>query len=520
MFPKKIHTYIYITGLCILATGLPISPFLLSVALITLMVNWLLQANYREKWKLINTRKSVWVISVFYLVYLTGLIYSSDKDWGLHDLRIILPMLVLPLVIGTSQDISIKHLKWILYCFTGSLLIHSILCIYLFLQLNHISDHSLAETTNFIDSIRLSLMVNMSIFTLLWLYSNTAEKIKWLYIPLIIWLILFLFLLKSFTGIIIFILVSFILILRSAFISKNRWFKFYIFLGAVLLILIPGIYFINAYEKFISKEKVNPSTIDRITKYGNQYQHDFNDKSIENGHYINLYFCEPELRSEWNKRSKLSYDSFNYLNQYLKYPLIRYLTSKGLRKDKDGVDQLTGKDIKNIEWGMTNYIFENKFSIYPRLYTAFWELYNYHHGANPTGYSISTRIEALRNGVHIIKKNFWIGVGTGDEFKAVEKQYKEDNSRLSEERRIVPHDQWVTFFMTFGLIGFIIIIWALFMPIFIEHKFRDYLFILIMLIGFLSFFDEDTLNTHVGVSFFAFFYSLFLFWKNPVNDKT
>jgi O-antigen ligase len=178
------------------------------------------------------------------------------------------------------------------------------------------------------------------------------------------------------------------------------------------------------------------------------------------------------------------------------------------------VDQLTNKDINNIEWGMTNYIFENKYSFYSRIYTAFWELYSYHHGANPTGFSISQRIESLKNTSHIIKKRFWFGVGTGDVFKAVKEQYKADNSPLSVERQIAPHDQWITFFMTFGLPGFLIIVFSLFAPIFIEHKAGNYLFILIMLIGFLSFFDEDTLNTHVGISFFAFFYSLFLFREN------
>ena len=166
------------------------------------------------------------------------------------------------------------------------------------------------------------------------------------------------------------------------------------------------------------------------------------------------------------------------------------------------------------------YIYDTKYSLYPKLYTSFWELYNYHNGANPTGCSIAQRIEALKNAMHIIKNKFWFGVGTGDVSIAVQKQYKTDNSPLSMEKRIGPHDQWVTFFMTFGLFGFLIIIWALFTPILIENKTGNYLFLIIMLIGFMSFTDEDTLNTHVGVSFFAFFYSLFLYYNNNLQNKT
>ncbi len=518
MFTTKVHNYIFIFGMCALAIGLPVSPFLISVAMITLTVNWLLQGNFNEKWLLIKKRKSIWIISVFYIVHLIALAYSSDINWGLHDLRIKLPLFVLPFIIGTSQLIDDKHIKWILYSFTASVFIHSIICIYLYIRLPYITDLSPASLTDFIDRIRFSLMVNMSIFTIFWLYQSTCKNLKWLYIPLVIWLIIFLFMLKSFTGMIIFILVAFILIVRKAYISNKIKYRCFYLILAILIIVIPGIYFTKAYFKFFAIENINFSTIDKYTMYGNKYENDFNDKAIENGHYINLYFCEPELRLEWNKRSKFAYDSLNRCNQFLKYPLIRYLTSKGLRKDKYGVDHLTSSDINNIEWGMTNYIYDSKYGIYPKIYTTFWELYNYHNGSNPTGGSISQRIESLKNAMHIIRKNFWFGVGTGDVSVSVAKQYKVDNSPLSIEKRIGPHNQWVTFFMTFGIFGFLIIIWSLIAPIFIENKANNYLFILIMLIGFISFLDEDTLNTHVGVSFFAFFYYLFLFQNNNLHD--
>jgi hypothetical protein len=71
----------------------------------------------------------------------------------------------------------------------------------------------------------------------------------------------------------------------------------------------------------------------------------------------------------------------------------------------------------------------------------------------------------------------------------------------------------VTFFITFGIIGFVISMFSIFAPDFSEKKWHDYLFIVFLIIGMLSMLNEDTLETQTGVSFFMFFYALLLFGK-------
>lgn len=513
VFSEQFHRWTYIIGLCLLAAALPLSVYFISVALIALSVNWVLEGDFRNKWCIFKQRKSVWIVLLFYGVHVIGMTYSSDIQTGLFDLRIKLPMLAFPLIIGTSRTMNDKYLLWILYSFIGALLINSILSFYMYMQLNHLSFHFIALTTDFIDGIRLSLMVDLAIFIMFWLIPRSRRPYQWIYIPIIIWFIIFVFLLHKLTGIVVLILISVFLLLRTAYRSNVPWMRWSMLVSVAIILLITGLYFTNVYIQFFTFDKVNPATIEKSTRYGNPYWHNFDKKNVENGHYIYLYMCEPELRQEWNKRSHFKYDSLNRCNQALKYPLIRYLTSKGLHKDSEGVDQLTNKDILNIEWGMTNYRFENEYSIFPIVYTAIWELYHYHIGENPSGFSICQRIEAFKTSMHVIKKNFWLGVGTGDFDVAMKKQYAIDNSPLSYERRIGPHNQWITFFMSFGLIGFLIILGSLIIPVFLENKFSNYLFLLIFMVGFLSFCDEDTLKIHVGSSFFAFFYSLFLFWK-------
>jgi len=45
------------------------------------------------------------------------------------------------------------------------------------------------------------------------------------------------------------------------------------------------------------------------------------------------------------------------------------------------------------------------------------------------------------------------------------------------------------------------------------RKFSDYFFLVFFIIVMLSMIPEDTIESQAGVTFFAFFYSLFLFGK-------
>ena len=143
----------------------------------------------------------------------------------------------------------------------------------------------------------------------------------------------------------------------------------------------------------------------------------------------------------------------------------------------------------------------------------------YKKSGDPSGQSLGQRIEYLITGWHIIKRNFWFGVGTGDVEIEFNKQYDLDNSLLKKEWRLRTHNQLLTFFITFGIFGVIWILFCLFIPPVIEKKYSHFLFTIFFLIGILSMLNEDTLETHVGVSFFAFFYSFFLFSIPDQDDS-
>ena len=74
--------------------------------------------------------------------------------------------------------------------------------------------------------------------------------------------------------------------------------------------------------------------------------------------------------------------------------------------------------------------------------------------------------------------------------------------------------------LTFGIIGFTWIMFVMIYTIYLEKKWNSYFFILVLSIFILSMLNEDTLETHVGVSMVSFFYSLFLFgYKNNIKPR-
>ena len=278
----------------------------------------------------------------------------------------------------------------------------------------------------------------------------------------------------------------------------------------------------HTISKFYTVEKIDFKNLEQYTALGNPYQHNTKLKQIENGHYVWLYVCPKELKREWNRISDFAYEGKDKKGQQIKTTLKRYLTSKGLRKDSVGVSALTDKDIKNIENGMANYIYAQRYTLYPKVYQIIWEIDVYRKGANPAGNSITQRWEFFKTASSIIQQNFCFGTGTGDVQDVFDEQYEKNESMLPPGKRLRTHNQYVTFFVSFGVVGFLMIMFCLLYPPIKRAGFRNYFFVVFFLIAMLSMLNEDTLENQIGVTFFSYFYALFLFgngFKLKENDE-
>jgi hypothetical protein len=226
-----------------------------------------------------------------------------------------------------------------------------------------------------------------------------------------------------------------------------------------------------------------------------------------------------ELTRTWKQRSAIHPDSLDARKQPLKGTLIRYLTSRGLDKDSVGVWSLTPHDIKMIESGKTSYLSGTKKGLANRLDKIFFEIDNYRNGGDPSGNSVTQRLEFWKCALAIIAENPINGVGTGDVNDKFQQQYEASQSQLDKAFRLRSHNQYLTYSVALGIPGGLYLIMTLLYPL-TRRRFRsDFLYVAFATVSILSFMTEDSLETQAGVTFFTFFSCMLLFIKPASEDK-
>jgi len=516
-FKKEHHFTIYFIGLALLSIGMPLSVFLVSVSQLILIGNWIVEGDFKNKIAILKERKSILIFIGVFLVHVLWLISTEDMKYAYKDIRIKLPLIILPIIIGTSCRLTFKQIKSLLLIFTGAIILSSLISTSILLGFTSIKINDIREISIFISHIRFSLLINISIFSLAYFllssHINRSNTEKVIYTISLIWLIVFLFILQSLTGIITFITTGYFLLLYKVIKLKKVYYRICFSLILVSAPVIIYVYLINQWNEFYTIDSKNIAELPLKTKKGNPYFHDINNNSIENGHWICLYVNFEELREDWPKYSNISIDGEDKRDQKIINTLFRYLTSKNLPKDAEGLSKLSKEDIQLIENGVTNYLYKDYTSLNARIHQTIWEIDIYKKGASPSGSSLTQRIEFLKAAFGIIKKDFWLGIGTGDLKKAFENQYKSINTQLDKNHQLRAHNQFVTFIITFGILGLFVILFSLFYPIIKEKGYKNYFFMTFFCIALLSMLNEDTLETQAGVTFFAFFYCFFIWGK-------
>jgi hypothetical protein len=322
------------------------------------------------------------------------------------------------------------------------------------------------------------------------------------------WFLFFLLYSGSMTAIILFFIAGPLVCIKMAIRNRGILFRYVLpslFLGSGLCIGIVLSYTVKQY--FTTDFSIE--TAAKYTPDGNPYFHNPQKAHIENGSYIFTYISDTELETAWNQRSKIHFNDCDKNGFPVRLTLIRYLNSKGLHKDRLGVEALSQKDIHNVERGIANVSYTHKLHIINRIYSLMWEMNEYYHSGGVVGYSMPQRIELWKNSVQLIKKHPLFGVGTGDVKDAFSQELQLNNSPMA-ETNMRSHNQYLTFSISFGIIGLLLIMFAMIYPSVVLKKYRSSLFLVFFCIILFSMLTEDTLEPQDGVTFFAFFYSVFM----------
>jgi len=484
-------TDVYFLGLCLLAASIPLSKVGMSIAQILLVGNWLIEWHLPMKFKSFFRNRTALILCSLYILHIIGLLYTVDFDYALKDLKIKLPMLILPLIIATSESLNYKKFRVLIIVFSLGLFASTLHAFYQYVTHNY---QDIRDICVFVSHLRISMLICISIFFLLKFTLSDKElgrKLKFAFVFLILWFIYFLFILKSFTGpLLIIVCFSTLIIINLSHIKK-------IIVRVALvsvIILVPVIilvYVLHTYNKYFSyTRKENP----RQEIVG--------------------------MQKVWNNRSKINYNGLDLDGDSIKYTLNSFLNSKEQSRDSASIACLSNEEVKAIEDGIDDVNLVNMHSLQARIYQALWEYKYYMITGNPTGYSIMQRLEYWRASIGIIKDNLLFGVGTGDVNIAFAEQYEKMNSPLSMRWRLKAHNQFLSFGVAFGIVGILWFVIVLFYPLF-KRKFRtDFYYQIFFIILFCSMLTEDTIESQAGLTIYVFFNTLLLLGRKEITGKT
>lgn len=474
--------------------------------------------NFVDKFSLFFKNKPAVVLTSIYLIHIIGLFYTSDYAYAMKDMRVKLPLLLFPVVISTMPRINYKQFKVMMLFYIAAVFVGSIISLVYILKAEFVD---IREVSPFISSVRFSLNVCFAFFALLYFMIFEPSYKIWYRIGfgvLAVWFIIFLVLLESVTGLGIILAIVIILAILIAFKSKNYLVRTSILLVAIAIPMSLFLYVRSVVISVSTAPEIDFSALDQFTTRGNQYLHDTTYHGIEDGRYIGLYINYDELREEWNKRSKLDFDGQVNGNYSLQETLVRFMTSKDLRKDADGFQAMTDFDIKMVEKGIANYNYNKNPGIRMRIMKIILGYEVYKETGDPSGSSVMQRYEYSKASLALIKQNFWFGVGTGDLEDALIGEYKDMGSELKNQYLFHAHNQFIAFFITFGVFGFLWFFVVLFYPALKERYFNDYFYLVFFLIMIFSMLSDDTLETQAGATLFAFFMTFLLFGRKTKNS--
>jgi hypothetical protein len=272
-----------------------------------------------------------------------------------------------------------------------------------------------------------------------------------------------------------------------------------------------GVYLTSVVRSFYTINEESIENLPEFTREGNSYLHDLTLYVTENGNYVWRYLEFAELEREWNRRSKLNYKGADKKGNELKATLCRYLASRNLPRDAEGINSLSEKEIFYIENGVPNYLYARPLNIKGRIYETLWEWEAYSGSGDPNGKSLSARVELWKNAVRAIWGSPLSGYGTGDVRKALKKQIIVNDSQLVYYGQFGPHNQYLATALAVGIPGLLWMLFAFFSPLFFYKKYTPpFLFYTLLGLLLLAALNEDIFETQASVTFFAFAYHILL----------
>lgn len=504
---KPVHYWIHFVAICGIVVGLPWSKIPLSLGTILLGFNLILKWDWKSYWN--NWKTNPWLrwFLLFLVIDWISLLWSANISAGLEDIRTKIPLYTLPLSLTALPLTQRKHLNWIGALYIGAMLFFTSLNFAYYKHwIGHVSYNDIRGMSLFVSHIRFSLMVVFAI-VLLASWFIRRYPYRFLTFPLVAWFLFYAYYSQVVSGYLVLAGVVMVVLYFKLQSINRPLIRRSLALSFVVAMIGFTVFVLKEIQPIPPRFEISADMINSKTANGNQYLFDIPEKMVwENGYPIQGFVCEKELMKEWNKASDLDYYGTDPKGNKLSWVIMRYMTSKGLKKDSLNFHKLSQQDIRNIEQGIAS-VQLLRGGVFSQLYRIRRQLVE---NEEPNGQSLLERIEYVKAGIYIIKNNGLFGVGMGDKEDAFQEAYRALNSKLLPENRNETHNQYLTSWITSGILGFVAfsLWWLSFFSA--GWKKQAVEWTCFAVICMLSFLTEDTLETQTGNTFVAFFFGLII----------
>jgi hypothetical protein len=504
-FGTNFHSSFHLFGISAFAVGLPTSKVILSLASMLMLLNLLMESNFKQYWKNIRSNRLLHILAAFWLLHLIALLWTDDFNYAFNDIRIKVTLLLIPLLLIAKPIQKGQQHLLIFGLFLSSLFVTSVYnygCYNHWIGQHHYDD--IRGLSLFGSHIRYGILIAMGAGISLYYFHQFKGLIKLLFICGFVWFSYYTYYSQIISGVVALAVVSVCYLLYVLFERSKRLGYFSLATTFLCIVLMAG-FFITGSPKQQLDAKYTVLSAQALTASGRAYTPLFNADGTVNKKPIFVNVCEPELNQEWKKRSSYDINGLDDREQAIRFTILRYMTSKKLNKDSVGVSLLSNQDIRNIEQGIGS-IQESGSGLMSRIDGIQFQL---RHNENPNGHSLLQRIAYWKAGIEIIKTNWLLGVGTGDVQTEFNREYQRSHSQLLPENRLRAHNSYLTSWISFGILGIVSFLLMIFVYLKWQLNQGNLIGIMFILVAMSTFLIEDTLETQMGVSFFAFFYGLY-----------
>ena len=487
----------------------------MSISLIGLFLNWIIELDFKRKWKKIKERKYLPLfLAGLFFVELFWLPFSEDILIGLNVLRIKLPLLLLPIILGSKDNFQKTEWKAIISSFFVGLLISTFWVYLVSIDIlpTKKTSGTIRDASIFMSHLRYSALLSLAFILVLFLaIKRWANNIFCLFFGLWLGFLIIKFsTLTAILGLFTSLIVGFLIWLKAENNPNKKIISLFVtslFLGSVgyLYAIVNEFYHIKKNERSEKIYSIN----------GEKYLHDFDNTFTENGYYLWENIAPKELEKEWNRVSEFSFKGKDQKGQKLKATLYRFLTSKGLNKDSLGLSKLSNQEIKLVESGCTSVINYNNFE--KRIRSLLYEMEFVKKNSNVNNQTLNQRLVFWQVGKEIMLIRPFFGHGPGGVKKEYKKYYSNNQTILTKDNQLLAHNQFITQFINLGAIGGLIWIFLLVYGSARVNKELWCLFVPYTILMLFMFMSDDMLEVQAGVTIFSLFGTMMVFYKPEVS---